>query len=155
MAKIEFHPKFLEQIKRHEGLALRSYMCPAGKLSIGYGHNLTDDPVWGLQRGDKISLRQAEELLQRDVRKAARELDTKIPWWRSLCEPRQAVILNMAFNMGVGGVLGFSRMLAALCHEDYTAASYEMIDSDWHEQVGVRSEELARQMRNGTWETRK
>lgn len=154
MAKIEFHPMFMAQLKRHEGLELRTYVCPAGKLTIGYGHNLTDDPVWGLQRGDKISARQAEELLQRDVRRAARELDEKLPWWRSLCEARQAVLLNMAFNLGVHGLLAFSRMLMALRQKDYKGASFEMIDSDWHEQVGVRSEELIRQMRTGQWEYR-
>lgn len=151
MAKIEFNTRFMEQLKRHEGLELRTYVCTEGKLTIGYGHNLTDDPVWGLQRGDKISAKQAEDLLLRDIRVKARELDASIPWWRTLNEPRQGVILNMAFNMGVAGLLEFKDMLAALRQGDYETAAHEMIDSDWFGQVGVRSEELVNQMRRGEW----
>lgn len=154
MAKIEFHHKFIEQLKRHEGLKLRTYVCPEGKLTIGYGHNLTDNPVWGLQRGDKISAKQAEDLLLRDVKIIARELDEKIPWWRTFNEARQAVVLNMSFNMGVSGLMKFQKMLTALQHKDYDTASDEMIDSEWFEQVGVRSAELVDQMRNGKWELR-
>lgn len=152
MAKIEFHQKCIEQLKRHEGLKLHTYVCPSGKLTIGYGHNLTDNPVWGLQRGDKVSARQAEDLLKRDMVAVARELDGKIPWWRSFNEPRQATILNLAFNMGVSGLMEFQKMLAALRQADYGKASEEMIDSAWYGQVGVRADELVKQMRTGEWE---
>lgn len=151
MAKIEFNTRFVEQLKVHEGLELRTYVCTEGKLTIGYGHNLTDDPVWGLQRGDKISAKQAEDLLLRDIRVKALELDTKISWWRTLNEPRQAVILNMAFNMGVASLMNFKNMLAALRQGDYETAAHEMIDSSWFGQVGSRAEELVMQMRKGEW----
>jgi lysozyme len=66
--------------------------------------------------------------------------------------PRQAVLLNMAFNLGVGGLLGFKRALGAMRIEDYARAGTEMLDSTWARQVKGRAAELARQMMLGVWE---
>jgi lysozyme len=82
----------------------------------------------------------------------ASELDKKVPWWRGFSLPRQAVLLNMAFNMGVPKFLGFKRFLAAAEVEDCNAAAYEMGDSKWAEQVVNRSRELITQMCLGAWQ---
>lgn len=49
--------------------------------------------------------------------------------------PRQAALLNMAFNMGVGGLLGFKKMIKALENKDYEKAALEATRSRWAEQV--------------------
>ena len=53
--------KGLNLIKKYEGLRLKAYKCPAGKLTIGYGHTNNVRP------DDVITEAQALELLLRDV----------------------------------------------------------------------------------------
>ena len=55
----------------------------------------------------------------------------------------------MAFNMGIGGLLGFRKFLAELQDRHFEAAAKEMLDSRWAEQVGRRAEELAQIVRTG------
>lgn len=153
MARIENDRLFLSQLKRHEGLSLEAYLCPAGKLTIGWGHNCEAHPVPGVEQvGDVISKGSAESLLYQDLKAIARELDDKISWWRKMEEPRQAVLLNMAFNMGVPVLMGFKRALGAMSIGDYPRAGTEMLDSQWAKQVRGRAAELARQMVLGAWE---
>lgn len=153
MERIENDRKFLSQLKRHEGFSLEAYLCPAGKLTVGWGHNCEAVPVPGVEKvGDVISLGSAEILLFQDVKAVAGELDDKLPWWRKIEEPRQAVLLNMAFNMGVPKLLGFKRALSAAMDEDWNKAAFELADSRWAEQVKHRSRELITQFALGAWQ---
>lgn len=151
--RIERDARLMAQIKRHEGLELRTYRCPAGKLTIGYGHNLTDNPVWGLQKGDKISQGTAERLLENDIYAVTRQLDEKLPWWSELDMPRQAVIVNMGFQLGVTGLCGFAKALHAVEAGDWQEAARQMLDSKWAEKDSpTRAAELAEQMLTGEWQ---
>jgi lysozyme len=154
MERIEYDNTFLAQLEKHEGLRLEAYICPAGKLTIGYGHNCEAWPVAGVEKvGDVITRTRADKLLLEDVACIAEELDDKLPWWRTMEEPRQAVLLNMAYNMGVPRLLAFKRALGAMRIGDYARAGTEMLDSRWaREQVRSRAAELARQMVLGDWE---
>ena len=131
-----------EQIKRHEGLRLHPYRCSAGRLTIGYGRNL-----------DETGIRQeeAEQLLLHDLHAAQARVAEALPWTTNLDEPRRAVLVQMAFNLGLDRLLGFSRMLANAKQNDWDGAADEMLDSRWHGQVGARARELAEQMRTGRW----
>ncbi len=130
------------QLVRHEGLRLKAYIDTVGKLTIGYGRNLDDVG---------ITTDEAHYLLSGDLDRVIRGLTARYPWFVDLDPVRQAVIVNMGYNMGLGKLATFVRMLAAVSHKQYGQASDEMIDSDWHKQVGVRAVELAAQMRTGTW----
>lgn len=158
MIPVERDPSFLAQIKRHEGAVLDSdkmhvaYVCPAGALTIGYGHNLDANPILGLSGASRLTEGEAISLLKQDCAKLASRLDMFIPWWRNLASPRQAVILDMAYNMGVSGVLGFRRMLEAVQNQDWESARGEMLNSRWARQVGRRAPELAMQMLTGEWQ---
>ena len=151
--RIENNENFLFQLKRHEGFSLEAYTCPAGFLTIGWGHNVEARPVPGVEKvGDTISRGSAESLLYQDIKAVARELDDKLGWWRKMEEPRQGVLLNMAFNMGVPKLLSFKLALSAMKIGDFNRAATEMLDSRWAEQVRGRAAELARQMVLGDWE---
>lgn len=154
--RVEESAAFLRQLKRHEGAYLRggrhaAYRCPAGALTIGWGHNLDAAPVRGLGEGSSISEEEAEALLRADLATLAARLDLRLAWWRGLGPARAAVLLNMAFNMGLSGLLGFRNMLAAARGLRFEEAAAEMLDSRWAVQVGCRAAELARQMRTGAW----
>ena len=165
MSSIETHPLFLAQLKRHEGERRDkvgrhvAYKCPAGKLTIGWGHNLDANPVprdWfsdgeKAKVGSVITNATAEELLKADVSGCARELALHFYVWREIEEPRQAVLLNMCFNMGWKSLSGFKGMLKAVKERSWRAAASEMQDSRWFTQVKGRGKELSLQMYLGQW----
>jgi len=147
--RIERERNCLEQIKYHEGFRANVYKCPAGKRTIGYGHNLDANP---LPLRPPITRDEAKAILIRDCDAIAGALDKAVPWWRRLSPPRQAVILNMAFNLGTRKLLGFHTTLACIEAGDYQRAASCMADSLWHRQVGRRALMLEEQMRSGEWQ---
>lgn len=149
-----------EQLKRDEGLRLHAYRDSEGVLTIGYGHNLDADPALRdyLARtldcspdDITISAESADRLLDTDIAVAEDAVRAALPWSRGLDARRCAVLFNMAFNLGIAGLLRFQRMRAALKLHDFDRAAEEMLDSRWATQVGERATRLARQMRDGEW----
>lgn len=131
------------QLRRHENLKLRPYLDTKGKWTIGIGRNLTDNGV---------SLPEAYLLCENDVDRTVVSLVTRFPdWFVTLDPPRQAALVNMTFNLGIGGFSAFHDAIAALARRDYPAASRAMLDSDWEKQVGSRAHELAAIVMSGQW----
>ena len=129
-------------LKKHEGLSLSLYKCPAGKLTIGYGHNIED-------RG--ISEEAAELLLEQDMMIAYKQVKNAVKCFEQLSEPRQYVIIDMCFNMGITKLMTFKKMLRALDGADYKTAAKEMLDSRWAAQVKGRAAYLSGIMASGIW----
>ncbi len=112
-----------EQLVRHEGLRLKPYRCTAGKLTIGIGRNLYD---WGIFRNE------AYAMLERDIQDCEQWLIDKIPHiYNNLDEVRQSVLLNMCFNLGIKGLLGFKNTLAFIKAGDWERAANGMLASKW------------------------
>lgn len=131
-----------EQLMRDEGLRLKPYADSVGKLTVGYGHNLTDD---GLPQAI------AEALLDFDITAATADLYRTLDWAWSLSEPRRGVLINMTFNLGIAGLLEFRKALAAMKVGDWATAAKEMLASKWAEQVGPRAHRLAQQVLTDEW----
>lgn len=129
-----------EQLILHEGLKTTIYKCPAGKLTIGVGRNLED-------RG--ITREEALFLLQNDIEDITNKLNKRYSWFGSLDYVRQKVLIDMAFNIGLGGLAQFKNMLHAISSGDYQKAAKEMEDSSWYKQVGDRSKRLVKMMQAG------
>ncbi len=137
----------IEDLKADEGLELVAYGDPltgAEPWTIGYGHTgkeVHEGLVWDLATAGRV--------LVQDVNVVLDGLDEAIPWWTGLPDLRQDVVANMAFNMGVGGLLKFTHMLSALQDGDFAQAAAEMLDSRWAAQVPNRAKRLAKQMHTG------
>jgi lysozyme len=130
-----------EQLVRHEGLRLKPYRCPAGKLTIGVGRNLDDNG---------ISTSEAYELLSNDICNCEEQLLDEIPEiYNALDEVRKSVLLNMCFNLGIKGLLEFKNTLAFIGAGDWERAANGMLASRWAKQVGRRAIELSELMRKG------
>lgn len=129
-----------QRVLRHEGLRLKVYKCPAGKLTIGVGRNLEDN---GITRSEALYL------LENDLKKAEKTCEEAFLWFERLDSVRKGVIIEMVFNLGFQGFLGFKRLIKALTIQDFTGAAEEMLNSHWAFQVGKRAEKLARIMRTG------
>ena len=127
-----------EQLLVDEGLRLKPYRCTAGRLTIGVGRNLED-------KG--ISESEALLLLDNDIGDCWSQLAARIHWVLTAPEDIQEVLVNMVFNMGVGGLLEFKDTLALLQAGRYPKASRAMLASKWAGQVGKRAERLAVRVR--------
>ena len=138
----------LTQLRRDEGLRLEAYSDSVGVLTIGYGHNLE------AHGGSDVicTQEQAERWLEADAAKACGELSKHLPWTTALDDARKAVLQNMAFNIGIGGLLGFHRTLTMIEAGNYEGAAEAMLESKWAGQVGDRARRLAQQMRSGEWQ---
>ena len=133
----------IDQLIRDEGLRVKPYRDSVGKLTIGVGRNLDDVG---------ISKDEAAFLLHNDIRAAEDDLGKALAWTTNLDPIRRAVLVNMTFNMGIGGVLGFKKMLASIQAGNFEQAADEMQNSAWSEQVGPRAARLAKQMASGEWQ---
>ena len=133
--------KLTALIARHEGLRLKPYKDTVGKLTIGYGRNLSDNG---------ITMTEADILLQNDLRDA-KSAAKSYSWFAGLNEPRQAVVIDMIFNLGVVGFSRFTATQRAIEAADWELAASHMLDSKWALQVGRRAREDAEMMRTGEW----
>lgn len=138
--------RLLDTLVRHEGTVFRNgyhkvYKDSVDKLTIGYGRNLTD-------RG--ITESEARLLLHNDVQMVVDELRRKYYWFDTIDHVRQEVVINMAFNMGVPTFSQFKNTIGYIEEGQYDLAARNMLQSKWARQVGVRAQELAREMVSGT-----
>jgi lysozyme len=133
----------IEDLKRDEGLRLQAYQDTRGVWTIGYGHTpAVEGAVWTPEA--------AAIQLEADVDRTLAEMDRELSWWRGLDDIRQDAMANMAFNLGVGGLLTFHHMLEALEAHDWHTASAQMLLSRWAEEVEDRAARLAFMIRTGT-----
>jgi lysozyme len=134
--------KLVDMLKRHEGFRPILYKCPAGYNTIGYGHNC--DAHFDVEKYSNITITQteAENLLLRDLNAASLDCIKFVRSFDCLSTPHQAVLLDMCYNLGIGKLLEFKKMLHAFILGDNKAAAREMFHSKWASQVSSRCTEL-------------
>ncbi len=108
-------------------------LSTGGKVTIGIGRNLNDFPL----TKDEILF-----LYQTSITKVLADLDNKISWWRKHPLRVQYVLINMCFNLGIGGLLQFEQTLTYIKSRNYTLAASGMTNSRWYKQVGDRAQRL-------------
>lgn len=134
--------KLIKQLKRHEGYRRLVYECSRGVLTVGIGRNL---------ESVGISESEADFLLANDIKDATERLQAH-DLLEGHDEVRQAVLINMAFNLGINGLLKFRNSLKLWRQKDYEGFSKEILNSRWARQVGNRAKELSEQARTGEWQ---
>ena len=143
-------------IKLNEGCKLEVYTCPAGYKTFGFGTNLevldglykcagrpdldidfsngVDKAIEQINNTtDKEAL--AVAFLQSEIINCKRALSKHLWFAEDLSDFQQAIIIDLAYNIGVTGVLKFKRMIAAIKQRNYGIASEEMLDSKYHYQM--------------------
>jgi len=141
-------------LKVHEGLRLTEYKDTTGHRTIGYGWNLDAKPLptgMGKIVDGKLTITEAEAdvLLETSMHQHWDELAEKRGFVHNLNPWRQAVLLDMAFNMGVPTLLTFKNTLSLIAAGDYDGASRLMLESKWAKQVKRRADILSEVMRRG------
>ena len=151
------YEKLRNELIADEGIRLKPYICPAGFLTTGVGHNLDANPLTPDQRaiighdGRKapITIQQAMVILDNDIDLTVSAITKALPWFSALDGVRQRVLVNMAFNLGVDGLLKFKNTLKLIQYGHYAEASLAMLQSLWARQVGARAKRLSKLMEKG------
>lgn len=92
----------IDLIKKHEGLRLTAYKCPAGIWTIGYG--CTYYPNGGkVKQGDVITQLQAEEYLRVTVENFANQLICLLSV--ELNENQFGALVSFSYNVGINAFL--------------------------------------------------
>jgi lysozyme len=136
----------VEQLRRDEGESLSAYQDSLGYLTIGVGV-LIDS-----RKGGGITPEESAYLLQNriDIKKA--QLLNTLPWAASLDDARFGALLNMTYQLGVEGVLGFRSMLAAMQAGQWEDAKNAALNSVWAKQTPARAQRVAEQINSGVWQ---
>lgn len=123
-----------------------AYQDHLGFLTIGIG-TLIDK-----RKGGRISRAAALFMLRERLDEIEALLDAQIAWWRDLDEVRRQVLVAMAYQLGVDGLLKFENTLAAVQRGDFEAAASGMLASKWgREDTPARAKRAADAMRIGQW----
>ena len=137
-----------EMVKQHEGWRTQPYRDSLGNWTFGWGFLMDEDdeghPLYMPSEED------GEALLEVRLRTAF--WDAAIVYKGSfglLDTTRQAVLVDMAYQLGRGGLASFVKFRAAVGRKDWPAAKQEMLDSRWAGQTPRRANELAELMLNG------
>ena len=135
------------QLRIDEGVRAQAYQDHLGFWTIGVGRLIdARKPGSGL-RGHEI-----DYLLRSDIDDRLEQLTRRIPWFMNLDDARKGVLLNMSFQMGVDGLLGFKNTLAMIRDGKYQMASEAMLQSLWARQTPARAKRMSEQMRTGAWQ---
>lgn len=135
----------VDQLRRDEGEVLHAYQDSLGFWTIGVGI-LID-----ARKGGGITAEESALLLSNRLKAKDSELRVALPWFEQLDRVRQAALLNMAYQLGVAGVLKFPNMLAALKEQRWHDAESHALDSAWAKQTPARAGRVAKQLRTGEW----
>ncbi len=132
-----------ELLIREEGFLPHAYKDSEGYWTIGFG-KLIDE-----RKGGGITREEALYLLRNEIKGKREGLEAALPWVTTLDPVRQTVLLAMAFQMGVAGVVGFKNTLAALKAGDFAKAAKGIRGSKWAQQTPGRAERMAKAIETG------
>jgi lysozyme len=145
-----------ELLKLEENFKPNAYKDSLGIWTVGYGRNLRNK---GLSRAEVIDLLQqvkvpeplAQKWLQSDIQDTRIDLERYVKVFPALDPVRQDVLVDMAFNMGVTGLLKFQHFLLFLAQGQWNEAADAMLNSLWATQVGNRAKVLSEMIRSGRY----
>lgn len=142
----------------HEGLRLMPYKDTLGFTTIGVGRCVDKNPfteeelkaVGDWEHG--ITKNAAMMLLRNDILRCQAELKAKVPFFHKLDEERQYALLDLCFQLGIRGLLKFSRMLNAMRVGYWGSAAAECLNSQYAKQTPARAKRIAKLIKEGRWE---
>ena len=121
-------------LRRHEGIRYLPYQDSRGNWTVGVGHLMTRP----------LSKRAVDVILEDDIADHLTDLRAALPWFDHLDPPRQLVLADMAFNLGVPGLLKWKRWLKVVEDGDYPRAAAWLRKTLYAKQVKTRAEDLAK-----------
>lgn len=135
----ETYEKAKTLLIKHEAILFKPYRDTEGKLTIGVGRNLTDVG---------ISSDEAALMFSNDLDRAIYMARSIFPSFDAYSSNRQIALLDMAFNLN-NRLRSFKKTIQFILDGNWEAASREMLDSKWRQQVGGRAVEDSELIREG------
>jgi GH24 family phage-related lysozyme (muramidase) len=117
-------------IKEFEGCHLSAYPDPLSggdPWTIGYG--TTRYQHGGkVQRGDKLTVIEADLLLRQEIDWIAAKLASTVPHWQAMNDSQRSALVSFAYNLGSGfyGAQGFETISRCLRERDWAAVPAAM-----------------------------
>lgn len=148
------------RVKKHEGYEELPYMDSVGKLTVGYGFNLTRSDAKDrlkevgadyhkvVSKKQKLNSKQMEKLLLKDLNSSKENAQKIISNFNTLPKDVQGVIVEMIFNLGIGKFRQFKNFIKLIKERNFKKASVEMMNSLWAKQVGDRAKTLSNIIKN-------
>lgn len=122
--------KLRASLRLHEAEKLKMYQDQMGNWTVGVGHNMSDKP---------ISSRASAVILDDDINDVITDLTKTYSWFPSLDDVRQRALIDMCFNLGLGGLMKSPKMLDALSKGQWQVAHDEALNGVWAKEVGQRA----------------
>lgn len=124
------------------------------KLGVSEQTAAKDGAPWtvgfGFTKGVTLHSRmprlQAERMLEEHVLEMDALLNDRLTWYEDTPFVTKTVLINMAFNMGLAGLLAFKNTLQFMKDKKWVNAAANMRASKWYTQVTNRASELARRI---------
>ena len=127
----------LADLRDDEGFKPHVYQDHLGFWTLGYGFMVDE------RKGGRIPKPVAEFWLQYEVNERRDALIKRWPPYADQPEPVQRALLNMAYQLGVAGVLKFTNMLNALERGERAEAAMHALDSTWADQTTMRAKKVS------------
>lgn len=149
-------PRLITMLRNEEGVKNKPYQDHLGYWTIGVGHLMDERkggslPDWAmaeLTSNGKLTDESINRLLEEDINRTINHL----PEWMSGLDPvRYGVMVDMAFQMGVNGLLGFNNTLHYIRQGSYNLAANNMQQSLWYRQTPNRATRRIKEMRTGEY----
>ena len=139
--------RLMESVKQHEGYRNKVYLDTLGKRTVGVGHLCTED--WW-EDDKEYEEEFLMKILEEDLQEAIEGASTLMLQHdcSDIDEKAHEIIIEMVFQLGMTGVSKFKNMWKALSEQNYTGASYEMLDSKWAKQTPNRAKSMAELMKS-------
>ena len=131
-----------DSVKQHEGYRNKVYLDTLGKRTVGVGHLCTED--WW-EDDKEYEEEFLMKILEEDLQEAIEGASTLMLQHdcSDIDEKAHEILIEMVFQLGVGGVSKFKKFLANLSTKTYHLAADEMLDSRWAKQTPMRAEKLS------------
>ena len=128
----------IDSIKKHEGYRSKVYKDSLGIDTIGYGFAIKD-----LELDEDI----CDIILDRKIKELATRVNRTFSWYRYIPQAIRDVVMNMCYQLGVGGFSKFRKTISFLQNKQFHDASEEMLDSLWARQTPNRAKELSNRVK--------
>lgn len=134
------------QLRGDEDVRPQVYKDSLGFFTIGIGR-LVDDR----KPGSGLRPSEMDFMLANDIEDRTAALTKRLPWLYLLDDARKGALLNMSFQLGIEGLLGFKNTLELVRKGQFAEASKNMLLSLWAQQTPNRAKRMAEQMKTGVW----
>ena len=125
----------LASVVEHEGFRAYPYKDTQGVTTIGHGLTWISEP-------------ESLTVVQARLSELGDHLNGRLNFFKVLPGTVQDCLIEMAYQMGVEGLLQFNNMLHSMATEDWVAASEHGMESLWAVQTPERAQEMMIKLAN-------